>query len=103
MDDWFIAALLGSPEYIDDDYLRRRVEEGLLSAEDAELISRHVLHVKGRNRLTNAKRDVWINMVVETLEAEGASFRAACARIAPFLHRSPGAVVSVCQKERKAV
>ena len=103
MDDAFIAAVLGSREDIDDAYLRRRVEAGRLSAEDAALISRHVLHGRGRNRLTNAARDARVYLVVEALQSEGASFRSACARVAPFVNLSAPAIISVCQKERKAV
>ena len=103
MDDQFIAAILGRPEQINDAYVRRRAENGLLSEEDAELISRHVLHRRGRNRLTNQIRDVRINRLVEALQEEGISFRAACARVAPFVNLSAPAVVSICRKERKAV
>ena len=103
MDDTFIAAYVGGAETIDDDSLQNRVERGLLTAEDAALISRHVLHGRGRNRLTNAKRDARINLVVAALQDEGASFRAACARVAPVVNLSRPAVVSICRKERRIV
>ena len=96
-----VAALLGRPEQIDDAYVQQQVVEGRMSDDDAELICRHVLRSRGRNRLTNQIRDTRVHLVVETLQQEGASFRAACARVAPFVHLTAAAVVSICRKERQ--
>ena len=41
------------------------------------------------------------NILVEALQEEGASFRAACARVAPCVYLSAEGVTSICQKERR--
>ena len=101
VDDWFIAAIIERPEKIDEALLRRRAEEGRLSDEEADLICQHILHSRGRNFLEKAHRDIRINIVVEALQEKGASFRAACARVAPFVYLSAEGVTSICQKERR--
>ena len=101
MDDPTINLLLGRREKIDEAYVRREAKKGRLSDEAADLICRYVLRSRGRNFLANAKRDISINIVVEALQEEGASFRAACARVAPFVNLSASAIISVCQKERR--
>ena len=76
-------------------------EEGRLSDEDANPVYQHIVQSRGRNFLENAHRDIRINIVVEALQEKGASFRAACARVAPCVYLSAQGVTSICRKERR--
>lgn len=102
MDDKTIAAIIGWPETIDENYVRRAAAEGRVSDEDADLICR-AFRRKGRRGIANVIRDVRIRQVVEALIEEGLGFRAASKRVAPFVHLSPSGVRSVVRKERLRV
>ena len=100
MDDNRLRLLYGKPEDIDEEYVKRHWHKHGYPDDDLPLVL-STFRKKGRRRLTKLIRDVRIDLMVESLQDTGLSFRKSCAKVAPIVSLSPSGVVSVCQKERR--